>query len=76
MSFCATRTTRCRRSALPPVCRRMRPSEPRAHVYAADFLHERSWQGLDQRLGQDAPSMLEQGRSGIARGYGEDEQQP
>ncbi|KAG9080517.1 Diphthamide biosynthesis protein 2 [Ceratobasidium sp. 370] len=36
---------------------------------ASDFLHARSFQGLEQRLGQDAPSILEQGRSGIAKGY-------
>ncbi|EJC98372.1 diphthamide biosynthesis protein [Fomitiporia mediterranea MF3/22] len=39
---------------------------------AAQFLHARSYQGLDPRLGQDAPSLLEQGRSGIARGYSDD----
>ncbi|KAG8695187.1 Diphthamide biosynthesis protein 2 [Ceratobasidium sp. 395] len=36
---------------------------------ASDFLHARAFQGLEQRLGQDAPSVLEQGRSGIAKGY-------
>ncbi|KAL5482353.1 DPH2 [Sanghuangporus weigelae] len=41
---------------------------------AAQFLHARSYQGLDPRLGQDAPSILEQGRSGIARGYKDDHQ--
>ncbi|KAL5501871.1 DPH2 [Sanghuangporus vaninii] len=39
---------------------------------AAQFLHARSYQGLDPRLGQDTPSILEQGRSGIARGYKDD----
>ncbi|KAI5121354.1 hypothetical protein M0805_000662 [Coniferiporia weirii] len=39
---------------------------------AVQFLHSRSYQGLDPRLGQDAPSALEQGRSGIARGYTDD----
>ncbi|KAL5524260.1 DPH2 [Sanghuangporus sanghuang] len=39
---------------------------------AVQFLHARSYQGLDPRLGQDAPSILEQGRSGIARGYTDD----
>ncbi|KAK7436879.1 Diphthamide biosynthesis protein 2, variant 2 [Stygiomarasmius scandens] len=39
---------------------------------AGTFLREqRTYQGLDPRFGQDAPSTLEQGRSGIARGYGE-----
>ncbi|KAF8609001.1 diphthamide biosynthesis protein [Ceratobasidium sp. AG-I] len=36
---------------------------------ASDFLQARSFQGLEQRLGQDAPAVLEQGRSGIAKGY-------
>ncbi|KAG8759396.1 Diphthamide biosynthesis protein 2 [Ceratobasidium sp. 423] len=35
----------------------------------SEFLHGRSFQGLEQRLGQDEPAVLEQGRSGIARGY-------
>ncbi|KAJ1304766.1 hypothetical protein OPQ81_005903 [Rhizoctonia solani] len=34
-----------------------------------EFLHSRSFQGLEQRLGQDEPAVLEQGRSGIAKGY-------
>ncbi|KAF5368074.1 hypothetical protein D9758_004492 [Tetrapyrgos nigripes] len=39
---------------------------------AGTYLQEsRTYQGLDPRFGQDAPSVLEQGRSGIARGYGE-----
>ncbi|KAF9267126.1 diphthamide biosynthesis protein [Marasmius fiardii PR-910] len=38
---------------------------------AGQFLQSRSFQGLEMRLGEDAPSVLEQGRSGIARGYGE-----
>ncbi|KAF5391100.1 hypothetical protein D9757_003177 [Collybiopsis confluens] len=37
---------------------------------AGQFLQARSYQGLDPRVGQDAPGALEQGRSGIARGYG------
>jgi len=36
------------------------------------FLQERSYQGLETRVGQDAPSLLEQGRSGIAKGYKDD----
>ncbi|TIB65926.1 hypothetical protein E3P77_02556 [Wallemia ichthyophaga] len=37
---------------------------------AAAFLHnERSWKGLEVREGQDAPSQLETGRAGVARGY-------
>lgn len=35
------------------------------------FLQSRTYQGLDPRLGLDKPSPMEQGRSGIARGYGE-----
>ncbi|KIP03700.1 hypothetical protein PHLGIDRAFT_25997 [Phlebiopsis gigantea 11061_1 CR5-6] len=36
---------------------------------ASQFLQSRTYRGLETRLGQDAPSVLEQGRSGIARGY-------
>ncbi|KAF9444614.1 diphthamide biosynthesis protein [Macrolepiota fuliginosa MF-IS2] len=36
---------------------------------AAQFLQQRMYKGLEVRLGEDAPSVLEQGRSGIARGY-------
>ncbi|KAF9221158.1 diphthamide biosynthesis protein [Gyrodon lividus] len=39
---------------------------------AAMYLQSRSYQGLDVRAGEDAPSILEQGRSGIARGYSDD----
>ncbi|EED77850.1 predicted protein, partial [Postia placenta Mad-698-R] len=39
---------------------------------AGQFLQSRSFRGLEARLGQDAPSILEQGRSGIARGYQDD----
>ncbi|KAM5540108.1 hypothetical protein V8D89_006248 [Ganoderma adspersum] len=39
---------------------------------AAQFLHQRTYQGLETKIGQDAPSLLEQGRSGIARGYDDD----
>ncbi|KAI9058971.1 diphthamide biosynthesis protein [Trametes sanguinea] len=39
---------------------------------AAQFLQARSFRGLETRIGQDAPSILEQGRSGIARGYTDD----
>jgi diphthamide biosynthesis protein 2 len=37
-----------------------------------EFLQARSYQGLETRVGEDAPSVLEQGRSGIARGYQDD----
>ncbi|RXW20489.1 hypothetical protein EST38_g5362 [Candolleomyces aberdarensis] len=36
---------------------------------AAQFLHQRTYRGLETRLGEDEPGMLEQGRSGIAREY-------
>ncbi|KAG1743810.1 putative diphthamide synthesis protein-domain-containing protein [Suillus lakei] len=39
---------------------------------AALFLHSRSYQGLETKIGEDSPSILEQGRSGIARGYSDD----
>ncbi|KAJ8469937.1 hypothetical protein ONZ51_g8656 [Trametes cubensis] len=39
---------------------------------AAQFLQSRTFRGLETRIGQDAPSILEQGRSGIARGYADD----
>lgn len=35
----------------------------------AMHLATRSWKGLEQRLGMDEPSRLEEGREGIARGY-------
>ena len=34
--------------------------------------YQRTYHGLDMRIGQDAPSILEQGRSGVARGYQDD----
>ncbi|OJA17380.1 hypothetical protein AZE42_10969 [Rhizopogon vesiculosus] len=39
---------------------------------AALFLHSRSYQGLEAKLGEDSPAVLEQGRSGIPRGYSDD----
>ncbi|EKM77173.1 hypothetical protein AGABI1DRAFT_101874 [Agaricus bisporus var. burnettii JB137-S8] len=36
---------------------------------AAQYLQQRTYKGLEVRLGEDEPSFLEQGRSGIARGY-------
>ncbi len=32
-------------------------------------LGKRGWKGLEQRLGMDEPSELEEGREGIAKGY-------
>jgi diphthamide biosynthesis protein 2 len=40
--------------------------------FVGEFLVSRSYQGLETRLGEDKPSVLEQGRSGIARGYQDD----
>jgi diphthamide biosynthesis protein 2 len=37
------------------------------------FLQERAFRGLEVRAGMDAPSILEQGRSGVARKYAEDD---
>ncbi|KAJ7730686.1 hypothetical protein DFH07DRAFT_992901 [Mycena maculata] len=39
---------------------------------AAQFLQERSFRGLEARVGEDASSVLEQGRSRTARGYEDD----
>ncbi|KAG8957759.1 Diphthamide biosynthesis protein 2 [Tulasnella sp. 408] len=36
-----------------------------------EFLQNRTFQGLEQRTGMDAPGALEQGRTGIARNYDE-----
>ena len=57
-------------------CHRCRRSFLTFVIYAADFLKQRTFQGLEQRLGEDAPSVLEQGRSGIARGYLDDHLPP
>lgn len=35
----------------------------------ASFLHERSWKGLEQKLGQSEVKPAEKGRSGIPLGY-------
>ena len=42
------------------------------HCLTALYLQSRSFRGLETRVGEDAPSILEQGRSGIARGYMDD----
>ncbi|KAH9942803.1 putative diphthamide synthesis protein-domain-containing protein [Amylocystis lapponica] len=39
---------------------------------AGQFLQNRTFRGLETRIGEDAPSVLEQGRSGVARGYADD----
>lgn len=40
----------------------------------SSFLASRSFQGLEPRYGLDEPAVLEQGRSGIARGYTEEKE--
>lgn len=40
-----------------------------SNLIVAQFLQQRSYKGLEVRLGEDTPSVLEQGRSGIAKGY-------
>ena len=42
------------------------------HCLTALYLQSRSFQGLEARVGEDVASILEQGRSGIARGYADD----
>ena len=37
-----------------------------------EFLQSRTFRGLETREGLDPPNVLQQGRSGIARGYGDD----
>lgn len=39
---------------------------------AGSFLQTRTYRGLDMRVGEDSPSVLEQGRVGIASGYTDD----
>jgi len=39
---------------------------------AGEFLQSRTFRGLETRTGLDPPSVLQQGRSGIARGYDDD----
>ncbi|KAF8057552.1 putative diphthamide synthesis protein-domain-containing protein [Lyophyllum atratum] len=43
---------------------------------AGMFLQARSYQGLEAHVGEDPPSVLEQGRSGIARGYRDVDHKP
>jgi diphthamide biosynthesis protein 2 len=40
-------------------------------AYSGEHLSGRTWRGLEQNLGQDEPGLLEQGRSGLAKGYHE-----
>jgi hypothetical protein len=37
-----------------------------------EFLQLRTFRGLETRAGLDPPSLLQQGRAGTARGYGDD----
>lgn len=39
---------------------------------SGEFLQARSFRGLETRTGLDAPSILEQGRSGIPKNYADD----
>jgi diphthamide biosynthesis protein 2 len=39
-----------------------------------EFLQSRTFRGLETRAGLDPPSLLQQGRTGIARGYRDDHQ--
>ncbi|KAF9031679.1 diphthamide biosynthesis protein, partial [Hymenopellis radicata] len=39
---------------------------------AGEFYTNRVYRGLEQRIGEEAPSVLEQGRTGIASGYDDD----
>ncbi|KXJ75666.1 2-(3-amino-3-carboxypropyl)histidine synthase subunit 2-like [Aedes albopictus] len=43
-----------------------------AQVSSGDALQGRSWQGLEQNLGRDAPAVVEEGRSGIPIKYEND----
>ena len=38
----------------------------------SNYLASREWKGLEARYGMDEPAILEEGRSGIARGYQEE----
>jgi diphthamide biosynthesis protein 2 len=40
--------------------------------FTGEFLQSRTFRGLETRTGLDPPSILQQGRTGIARGYGDD----
>ncbi|EJD42343.1 diphthamide biosynthesis protein, partial [Auricularia subglabra TFB-10046 SS5] len=46
-----------------------RSAENALSTVGAGFLRDRAFKGLEVNAGRDAPSVLEQGRSGIARGY-------
>ncbi|KAF8173315.1 putative diphthamide synthesis protein-domain-containing protein [Pholiota molesta] len=59
-------------SALALVLRNQDDQVARIDSAAGQFLQQRSYQGLEVRIGEDAPSVLEQGRSGIPRGYQDD----
>lgn len=43
-----------------------------AVLVPATFLQSRMYRGLEVRAGEDPPGILEQGRTGIARGYMDD----
>ena len=58
----AGKLTHCHMS-LPPT------THPHTHTIAASFLHSRSWQGLEQQLGQTEVTVAAEGISGVAAGY-------
>lgn len=39
---------------------------------SGEFLSNRTYKGLEPRYGMDAPAVVQDGRSGIARGYGDE----
>uniref|UniRef100_A0A182K789 2-(3-amino-3-carboxypropyl)histidine synthase subunit 2 n=1 Tax=Anopheles christyi TaxID=43041 RepID=A0A182K789_9DIPT len=43
-----------------------------AQISSSDQFSNRSWQGLEQKLGQDAPALVQEGRSGIPIRYKND----
>jgi len=45
-----------------------------SHPLIGEFLQSRTFRGLETRAGLDPPSILQQGRTGVARGYGDDHQ--
>ncbi|KAF7329083.1 2-(3-amino-3-carboxypropyl)histidine synthase subunit 2 [Mycena kentingensis (nom. inval.)] len=54
------------------VLRNQETSLALADSAGAHFFQDRTFRGLEARVGQDEPSVLEQGRSGIAKGYQDD----
>jgi hypothetical protein len=46
--------------------------EAESSSHKGEFLQSRTFRGLETRAGLDPPNVLQQGRSGIARGYDDD----